>query len=300
VSAQSSFQTFGNPNLNPETTVAYELGVKNQFSLDDILTVTAYYKDIFDYVSTRSAIITSARLSNQTLTTYVNSDYARSRGLEFEYKKRMGKWFTGSANFSYSIVTGKSSSPDEGSLVARGTLSESIKEYYMSWDRPINASLSASFYVEKGEPLFGFAPGILDDYNVFIRGQFESGKRYTPAVFTGYYLSNGRPDYETITTDRNNMIGQNWYWIDMNIEKYITVGTLKFSIIIEINNVLDTKNAAIINPVTGKAYEYGDPTPTSWNDPLYPKLQAPISAYPFDPSRYLTRRNIKFGVSLRF
>ncbi len=44
--AQSSFQKFGNPNLNPETTVAYELGIKTQFSTNDVLTLTAYYKDI--------------------------------------------------------------------------------------------------------------------------------------------------------------------------------------------------------------------------------------------------------------
>ena len=37
-----------------------------------------------------------------------------------------------------------------------------------------------------------------------------------------------------------------------------------------------------------------------WNDPNYPDLQLPISPYPFDPSRYLTRRNIKFGLSLKF
>ena len=101
VSAQSSFQKFGNPDLNPETTVAYELGIKTQFSPDDILTLTAYYKDIFDYVSTRSAIINTVRLSTRSFTTYVNSDYARSRGVEVEYKKRIGKTFTGVFNFNY-------------------------------------------------------------------------------------------------------------------------------------------------------------------------------------------------------
>jgi hypothetical protein len=73
-----------------------------------------------------------------------------------------------------------------------------------------------------------------------------------------------------------------------------------FALSIEVNNLLDKQNSAIINPVTGSAYEYGDDVPTSWNDPRYPDLQAPISAYPFNPARYLTRRNIKFGVSLRF
>ncbi|MCZ7611281.1 MAG: TonB-dependent receptor [Ignavibacterium sp.] len=300
VSAQSSYQKFGNPNLNPETTVAYELGLKTQFTNDDVLTITAYYKDIFDYVSTRSAKISSIRLSSQSFTTYVNSDYARSRGIEIEYKKRIGRWFTGSADFSYSIVTGKSTTPDEGVLVLKGDINESVKELYMSWDRPINFSVFANFYVEKDNALFGFGNGILDDYNISVRSQFRSGKRYTPVVLTGYDAQTGRPEYESSRYDRYSKIGNDWFWIDLNFEKYFSIGQLKFSVILEINNLLDTKNSAIINPVTGKAYEYGDPTPISWNDPLYPDLQAPISAYPFNPARYLTRRNIKFGVSLKF
>lgn len=300
LNAKSSFQKFGNPNLNPETTVAYELGLKTQFTNDDVLTITAYYKDIFDYVSTRTARITSARFATQRFITYVNSDYARSRGLEIEFKKRMGKWFNGSANFAYSIVTGKSSSADEGILVLRGDLDESVKEEYVPWDRPISASLNANFYVEKGKPLFGFGEGFLDDYNLYVRFQYQSGKRYTPAVFTGSYLSNGRPEYETQRTNRNGEIGDDWFWVDLNFEKYFTIGGIKFSVFMEVNNLLDNKNSAIINPVTGRAYEYGDPTPISWNDPLYPDLQAPLDPYPLNPARYLTKRNVKFGLSLRF
>lgn len=299
-SAQSTFQRFGNPNLDPETTVAYELGLKTQFTDDDVLTVTAYYKDIFDYVRTRTAKITSARFSTQSFITYANLDYAKSRGIELEYKKRIGKWFTGSTNFSYAIVTGKSSSADEGVLILQGDLDESIKEEYVSWDRPFTFSANLSFYLEKDKGLFGFAPGILDDINLYLRAFFQSGKRYTPYVATGSYDQDGRPEYESDISQRYGKIGDNWFWIDMNIEKYFTFSGLKFSIFMEVNNLLDIKNSAIVNPVTGEAYEYGDPTPSSWNDPLYPDLQAPISAYPYNPARYLTRRNIKFGLSLRF
>jgi outer membrane receptor protein involved in Fe transport len=63
------------------------LGLKTQFSSDDVLTITAYYKDIFDYVNTRTAKIVSPRFAAQSFITYVNSDYARSRGIEFEYRK---------------------------------------------------------------------------------------------------------------------------------------------------------------------------------------------------------------------
>jgi outer membrane receptor protein involved in Fe transport len=300
LNAQSSFQRFGNPNLNPETTVAYELGLKTQFTNDDVLTVTAFYKDIFDYVSTRTASITSARLATQRFITYVNTDYARSRGIEMEFKKRIGKWFNGSANFAYAITTGKSSSADEGVLVLRGDLDESVKEEYVPWDRPISASLITNFYIQKGNALFGFGNGLLDDYNLYIRLQYQSGKRYTPAVFTGSYLSNGRPEYEYVRNNLYGETGDDWFWIDANFEKYFYISDLRLSIFMEINNVFDTKNSAIINPVTGKAYEHGDPTPLAWNDPLYPDLQAPLNPYPYNPARYLTRRNIKFGVTIKF
>lgn len=299
-SAQSSFQKFGNPNLNPETTVAYELGLKTQFSQDDVLTLTAYYKDIFDYVRTRSAVISSARYASQSFVTYANLDYARSRGLEVEYKKRIGKWFSGMFTFSYAIVTGKSSSADEGVLVLKGDLDESVKEEYVSWDRPLTSSINLNFYVEKGKPLFGFGEGILDDYNFYLRAFFQSGKRYTQYISTGSVDADGRPEYTSDIDNRYGEIGDNWFYIDMNFEKYFKFAGLKFSFFVEVNNVFDTKNSAIINPVTGEAYEYGDPTPSTWNDPLYPDLQAPLNAYPYNPARYLTRRNIKFGLSLRF
>lgn len=299
LNAQSSFQQFGNPDLNPETTVAYELGLKTQFTPNDVLTVTAYYKDIFDYINTRSVQLTSARFITKSFVTYVNSDYARSRGIEVEFKKRIGDWFNGTLSATYAIVTGKSSSADEGALVLQGDINESVNEKYMPWDRPLTGSLTTNFYVGKDEGLFGFGKGFLDDFNLYMRVFFESGKRYTPAYFTGYD-NQGRPVYLASTTDLYTNIGQNWFWIDLNFEKYIKLGGLNFSLIVEVNNLLDTQNSAIINPATGKAYQNGDPVPYSWNDPRYPDLQAPISPYPFDPSRYLTRRNVKMGFSLKF
>lgn len=298
VSAQSSFQKFGNPNLDPETTVAYELGLKTQFTPDDVLTITAYYKDIFDYVSTRSAKITSARLATESFITYVNTDYARSRGVELEFRKRIGKWFNGQASFSYAIVTGKSSSAEEGVLIARGDLEESIREEFLSWDRPITASLSLNFYAEPGS--FGFGEYILDDWNIYLRGFFQSGKRYTPAVFTGAIDEQGRKEFEYVRGERYTEIGDDWFYVDLNFEKYFSLSDLNFSLFVEVNNLLDNENSAIINPVTGEAYEYGDDIPGSWNDPRYPDLQAPISPYPFNPARYLTRRNIKVGVTFSF
>ncbi|HTY39118.1 MAG TPA: TonB-dependent receptor, partial [Bacteroidota bacterium] len=298
-SAQSTFQTFGNPDLNPETTVAYELGLQTQLSNDEVLTVTAYNKDIFDYVTTRQAKITSARLSTSNYITYVNSDYARSRGVEVEFRKRIGQWFRGSVSGAYSITTGKSSTPDQAVLVARGIEDETIKENYVTWDRPMQFNLTTTFTVQKDKPLFGLGAGYLDDYMVNIHAFYESGKRYTPTLLDGY-LSNGRPEYITDNSNLLANVGAPWFWIDVNIEKYIHFVGLELTVSLQVKNILDNKNSAIINPVTGKAYSLGDPTPIGWNDPMYPQLQAPVSTFPLNPARYLPGRNALVGLAMRF
>ncbi len=297
--AMSTYQAFGNPNLNPETTVSYELGLRNQFTNDDVLTVTAYYKDIFDYVQTRQAQIYSAGLIGQSFITYVNSDYARTRGIEVEYRKRIGRWFNGSISGSYSVATGKSSSEDEGILAVRGVTEELMSENYLSWDRPLQISANISLYNRPQNGLFGFGKGVLDDLQAYVRVFFESGRRYTPYYFTGSYASNGQPLYAPDNTNIYGKTGSDWFWIDLNFEKYVTVGDLDMTLMIEVQNVLNSLNSAIINPVTGRAYQLGDPTPPSWNNPYYPQLNAPIDPYPLDQSRYLTPRNIKIGVAVK-
>jgi outer membrane receptor protein involved in Fe transport len=299
-SARSSAQTIGNPNLNPETTVAYELGLRNQITENDVLTITAYYKDIFDYITARSVRTTNVRFSGGSYTTYVNSDYARTRGVEAEYNKRFGRFLRTTLSGSYSIATGKSSSATDAlyNLNTSGT-EAAIKENYVSWDRPVQISLTAILNVTKDDPLFDFGEGILTDFNMFARAFFQSGKRYTGQIFDKYDID-GRPLYLSDANNPYQKIGENWFYINLNFEKYFNLGFGKLTVSLEIQNVLDNKNSQIINPVTGKAYEYGDPTPSSYNDPLYPDLQGRISPFPYNPARYLTPRSARLGLSMRF
>lgn len=127
---------------------------------------------------------------------------------------------------------------------------------------------------------------------------FQSGKRYTQQLLTGT-LENGRPEYTPDYDNINGEVGENWFWVDLDLEKYIDISSMQMVIGLYITNLFNAQNSAIINPVTGRAYEFGDPTPNYINDPLYPDLQAPLNPYPYNPSRYLTPRNIKFGISLK-
>ncbi|MCX6136000.1 MAG: TonB-dependent receptor [Ignavibacteriales bacterium] len=298
-SAKSSAQTIGNPNLNPETTVAYELGLRNQITENDVLTITTYYKDIFNYITARTARSTTGRYS--TYTTYVNSDYARTRGLEVEYTHRFNSSLRSTFSGTYSIATGKSSSATEALYNLASSLAETaIKENYVSWDRPVQLSLTTNLTVKKNEPLFDFAPGVLDDYNVFFRAFYQSGRRYTEQFLNGYDPSTGRPDFISNSSNPYQVIGEYEFYINMNIEKYFELGFARLTVSLEIQNLLDNSNAQIINPVTGRAYEYGDATPNSYNDPKYPALQGTISPFPYSPARYAAPRTARLGIALRF
>ncbi len=300
-SAKSTAQTIGNPNLNPETTVAYELGLRNQITENDVFTITTYYKDIFDYITARSVRTTNVRFSSGSYTTYINSDYARTRGLEIEYTHRFNSNFTTTLSGTYSIATGKSSSATEALFnIASNTLDANIKENYVSWDRPVQISLTTNLNVKKDEPLFDFGQGILDNYNVFARAFFQSGKRYTEQKFIDFNASTGRPQYRSLSENPLQFVGEYWFYINLNIEKYFNLGFSRLTISLEIQNLLNNKNTQIINPVTGRAYEYGDDVPNGYNDPRYPRLSGIIIPYPYDPSRYLSPRTARLGVSMRF
>ena len=304
--ARSTFQTIGNPSLNPETTVAYELGLRNQLSENDVLNVTAYYKDIFDYITARTIRAQQTRFSSGSYTTYINLDYARSRGFEIEYKKRYSDWFRGAVLASYSIITGKSSAATEAAYNIQQGLDENVKENYLAWDRPYQGSVVLNFKIPKGRALFGFGNGVLDDISIYSRLFFQSGKRYTPYRLVGNEASTGRPIYVADIYNPLTLTGKDIITLDLNLEKTVDFSFARCSFTIEISNLLDRKNVQILNPITGDAYEYtrpdGSPTPTpsSWNDPHYPDLQAPVDPYPYNPARYMEPRTIRAGVSIRF
>jgi outer membrane receptor protein involved in Fe transport len=294
--ARSSYQTFGNPNLEPETTISYELGIKNQLSEDDVLTVRLFYNDRFDYIQRRSFPYDDPRLAGRTFTSYVNADYARNRGLELEYEKRIGEWFTGGGTITYSITTGRSASESEIGG-PEGAREESLREDFMPWDKPLQGRVYAIVSGRDDAPL---GIELLEDTQLFIELSAESGKRYTPAVATGDVLPNGRPVYESDNRRRYSALASPKWWINMKGKKYFSFAGVHVGLTLEIENVLDALNSEIINPVTGRAYETGDPTPLSWNDPLYPDLQAPLDPYPYNPARYSNRRNLRIGIETRF
>ena len=295
-SAKSTFQIKGNPNLNPETTVSYELGLKHQFTKDDVLTITLYNRDIYDYVTTKNV---RGRGRQTDFLTYINLDFARVRGIELEYRKRAGGFLSGSISATFSIAKGKNSSPQDNLLVFAGEIEEeSIKENYLRWDRPIQINAVVNFYVRKGQAPRLWGLPLPDNWNLNIRWFMESGRRYTPFILSpsGNYV----PDYR----NPYSRVSRYWSWVDVNFEKYFDVLGLRWTFFVEIKNLFDRKNDNIINGFTGRAYRTGDliiidGEPT---DPLVYNSTEPGRPIidPFNPARFRAPRQVLIGISTQW
>ncbi len=294
---RSFLSNLGNPDINPEVTVSYEVGIKTQVTSNFAITATAFYNDKFDYIVSRRIIVKdqTGRFVEKNFS--INQDYARIRGFEITLNRRIKKYLSVSFSGAYQIATGKSNSAQESQLqiLQNGAVSPTV-EQYLAWDRPLDFKLMIIF---KPDTSFRIGRVNFNNFRVFFNSTYKSGLRYTPNVQNGV-TPTGRPIYEPDELNPFSEIGSAWWNTDIRITRDVPIKRgqmLSFSF--EVKNLFDNKNAAIINPVTGRAYEAGDPLPNGFRDPNYPDPQD-NGAPPFNPARFLAPRQMMFGVMWQF
>ncbi len=295
---RSFLSNLGNPNINPEVTVSYEVGLKSKISKNTAMTFTAFYNDKFDYIVSRSVLIKDQTGRFVQKTFFINQDYARIRGLEVGFKQRIGKMLSLNLNGSYQIATGKSNSAAESALQIKtqGFVNTS-KENYLAWDRPYDIKGALVLRPDTTVSIFGVN---MSGFRVFVSSTLKSGLRYTPYEQTGVD-DNGRAIYEIIQNAPFSKLASPWFWTDLKITRDFRFGKTKSqraSLSFEIRNLFNNRNSQIINGVTGKAYRDGDPLPYGTRDPNYPDPQD-SGRPPTDPARYMTPRQIMLGLSFR-
>ena len=295
---RSFLSNLGNPNINPEVTVSYEVGIKTQLTKDLALTLTTFYNDKFDYIVSRRVEVRDATGRFVEKTFFINQDYARIRGLELGLTRRIGNWFTGTLSGSYQIATGKSNTAAESALQIRQQgFVNTTKEQFLAWDRPYDLKLLAIFTPDSTVYL-GNIP--LQGFRVTLSSTLKSGLRYTPFTLVRTNEDSGRPEYERIDDQPFAKIGAPWFWADLRISRDFFIGDkARISLSFELKNFTNYQSAAIVNGVTGRAWESGDPLPLTFRDPQYPDPQD-RGLPPNNPARYLAPRHMMFGVQFGF
>lgn len=294
---RSFLSNLGNPNLNPEVTVAYEIGLKSQITKNTAFTATAFYNDKFDYIVSRKITVKdqSGRFVDKTF--FINQDYARVQGLELSLTRQIGKTFVGTVSGAYQQAKGKSNSAAESALqIQQQGFVTTTKEQYLAWDRPFDFKLLLIF---KPDSTTKIGKMSLKGWRAMVSSTFKSGLRYTPAVQTGV-ADSGRPMYETLDSQPFSKIGSPWFWTDVRISKDFSLGKHRFlSLNARVDNIFNYRSAAIINPTTGKAYQYGDPLPIGTRDPKYPDPQD-NGTPPFNPARLMAPAHLMLGLEFKY
>jgi len=294
---RSFLSNLGNPNLNPEVTVGYELGLKSQITKDMAMTFTAFYNDKFDYIVSRKILVKDQTGRFVEKTFFINQDYARIRGLEVSLTRRIGKSFTGILSVAYQQAKGKSNSAAESALqIQQGGNVTTTKEQFLAWDRPFDIKANVIYKPDSTIRVFGMK---LKGWRAMVSGTYKSGLRYTPYRMVGRSDA-GRPLYEMIDDQPFSKIGSPWIWADFRVSKDFRLPKKRFvSLSVRMDNFINFKSAAIINGVTGKAYEYGDPLPANFRDPMYPDPQD-NGTPPTNPARYLQPAHLMLGVEFNY
>ncbi|MBI1185125.1 TonB-dependent receptor plug domain-containing protein [bacterium] len=302
---RSTLSRLGNPNLNPEVNISYEVGLKSQLTNDDALSVTAYWQDRYDFITYASIQVPDFSGRDVTRSMPINSDFVRTRGVEITYIKRINKWFNGQVSAAFARVTGQSSSSSEtlNDILNNGNR-QNTKEYPMPWDCPVDLKWNALFRCDNQDGLFNKYKNI-NHFKLYIEGVYRSGRRYTPYTFIGNEKNSGRPIYEIVSDPnmQNSLVGKHWFWMDVTFQKWWTIKN-RYNITwkLEVTNILNNKNAAIINPITGQGYQTGDDVPSTSQDPRFidPRDYRSYNLPPNNPARWLPQRHFLTGIQFHF
>jgi len=242
--SSESFPLLGNVNLNPQVSVNYEIGAKNQFTQRMAMNLTFFVKDVYDY----PVATTFSRLEGTTVTpffVYLNGHFARSRGFEVEMERRRSNYWSGKITYSYQQTKGKSSDPNEQKVVQEngGDASEvRLSETYVRWNRPHKLSANLDLRFDKDAPIGWLRwTGV----NVYIQG--ESGRAYTP-----YDPNSTNPSAEPNSRNAPFQITT-----DLRLNRSIGMGGRRLDFSVTGTNIFNNYVIYRVDPQTGRGREWG-------------------------------------------
>jgi outer membrane receptor for ferrienterochelin and colicin len=223
-----SAEARGNPNLEPETDIAYQLGVQHQFSSILYTQVSVYFKDIFGLLTTVDQEVPGF---SDTRPTYVNGDYASARGIEVTLIKQRNHGFSGEVNYTYGNASGTASDPNRA-LASRGNLRDQYKpnrEQPLRWDQRHNVSATLRIGNEK-------------NWAASFIYQFGTGFPYTPLERT-----QRRQDPNLINSRRLPSVTT----LSAQAERFFDIWGQRVTFYVQATNLLDAKNISVLQPDLG-------------------------------------------------
>jgi len=281
---------FGNADVKPQRSVQYEIGLQQGLNPDLRLEVVGFYKDVRDYIFTQIVVTAKGDMSYEVLT---NLDYANSRGITVSlYQRRApGSLFSAALDYTFSIAEGNRTEPREDFFYSEKS-GQSAETFLvpLSFDRThtLNATLSLS------DP---------ENFSISTIWKVWTGSPYTPSLPASLTAQN--------TQYIQNSSSKPMQWTcDLKAEKFFSLGDLKCSAFLLVDNIFDTENETDVYANSGRALYNADVVANPHQfDQLTSRINRgdpgliPLSAitdYFTNPQNVSRPRLVRVGVSLFF
>ena len=225
----------GNPDLNPERTQSYEVGLQGEIAKGLLLTANLWRKDVRDLIGTREV-----PAMPQRYVTYVNVDYAQLTGIEFIVDIR-NDWLSTKLSYTHSRDRGTSSYANEAydRFISEGDSNVPAKEYTLDFDQPNRGFVQVDIKMPEHISSRSWMNAVLNDAALHLIGYVGNGFPYT--------TPENKRDPGTWNTHQGPMRSN----VDMVITKGLKFGRLKLDLVAEVLNVLDIRDILFVYPGSG-------------------------------------------------
>jgi len=266
----------GNPDLDAQRTVQYEIGLQQQIAEDVGVDITLFYRDVRDWVGAGPPI--EVALPGVWYSQYENKEYSNVRGITISLDKRYSNYFAASLDYTFMIAEGTYSNPNDAFFAITANQEPRLSLIPLAWDQrhTLNGSISIG---EKS-------------WRISLIGRYYSGLPYTPRFGKGQVVGaaafSGLPE----NSARKPAI----YSFDLYLFKQFRWGRLRYSVFAKIYNLFDRPNPTNVWTDTGRA----DYTLDRLGVTEDPARVGSVDDYFNHPEWYSPPRRIHFGVSIGF
>jgi len=215
----------GDPNMDQEKTIAYELGYEQGFFDMLLVKAAAYYKD----VSEQPGWILYRGLKNVLYYKAENNNYADIRGIEFTVSKHLGQWITGLINYTYDVRTSGYFGLQEYNEDPQRQQEYKKQNPVLTRTHPrpyARANLDFHSPDKYGPQWLGFHP--LADWSLNLLGDWS----------TGYYETFNPQNLPGVVDD---IKWRDWYNLNLRLSKLFRIKNYEIQLYVDITNVLNTK-----------------------------------------------------------
>ena len=253
----------GNPDLEPERTIEWEIGLKRLLSEALSGSITFFQKNTTNQIDSKTIIPFDSKFAGDYgFASYINNSEAKASGIEVVVSRESDKGITGSISYTYMKTEGMSETVNQKINFEQWGFPIRPTTFPLSWDQRHTVKVDGNFNL------------FFDIQSNFIV-QYNSARPYTYfPTRDGFTPIDSTKDFSP-----NNARMKNVILVDAKFSRLFMLSqnpTAQLSIYIDVRNLMNTKNVKWIDSNGRIGGELGDP-----------------SAY-YDP------RRIRMGCSLVF